>query len=133
MKSSRKDLDEDEEQNESTKKRSKTTTTAEPNEANSSDENASDGEESDDAVTSNLALQNDLRMKMGAGGRTNPFAAKQKQKRLIVVLEKANLETVKIGTTYELLNCDRHKQHIIKYKKDPSECRPDILHQCLLM
>lgn len=59
--------------------------------------------------------------------------AKKESKRLIVVLENANLETIKVGTAYELLNCDRHKQQIIKYKKDPSQCRPDILHQCLLM
>lgn len=58
---------------------------------------------------------------------------KRDSKRLIVVLENANLETVKIGKQYELLNCDHHKQQILKYKKDPSQCRPDILHQCLLM
>lgn len=40
---------------------------------------------------------------------------------------------VKVGKVYELLNCDRHKQHIIKRGLDPSQCRPDILHQCLLM
>ena len=60
-------------------------------------------------------------------------ATKRDSKRLIIVLENACLETVKIGQQHELLNCDRHKQQIIKYKKDPSDCRPDILHQCLLM
>jgi rRNA small subunit pseudouridine methyltransferase Nep1 len=55
-------------------------------------------------------------------------------KRLIVVLEQANLETIKIGKVYELLNCDRHKNHLLKYKRDPnSNARPDITHQCLLM
>jgi rRNA small subunit pseudouridine methyltransferase Nep1 len=62
----------------------------------------------------------------------NTFS-KRDSKRLIVVLENANLETVKVGKQYELLNCDHHKQQIIKYKKDPSLCRPDITHQCLLM
>lgn len=58
---------------------------------------------------------------------------KRDAKRLIVVLESASLETIKNGKSYELLNCDHHKQQILKYKKDPSECRPDITHQCLLM
>jgi rRNA small subunit pseudouridine methyltransferase Nep1 len=85
-------------------------------------------EEDDDAVTSTLELLNDSRK----FGRNNQHVKKD-AKRLIVVLENANLETVKIGNNYELLNCDKHKQQIIKFKKDPSECRPDILHQCLLM
>ncbi|XP_050409259.1 ribosomal RNA small subunit methyltransferase NEP1 [Patella vulgata] len=55
------------------------------------------------------------------------------EKRLIVVLEKASLETVKTGKSYELLNCDRHKHLSKKFKKDISQCRPDITHQCLLM
>jgi rRNA small subunit pseudouridine methyltransferase Nep1 len=59
---------------------------------------------------------------------------KSTDKRLIVVLEQANLETIKIGKVYELLNCDKHKNHLLKYKRDPnSNARPDITHQCLLM
>ena len=59
---------------------------------------------------------------------------KASDKRLIVVLEQANLETIKIGKVYELLNCDRHKNHLLKYKRDPNaNARPDITHQCLLM
>lgn len=85
--------------------------------------------ENEDEITSTLALQNDLKAKISK----NPFSGKRESKRLIVVLENASLDTIKIGKAYELLNCDKHKQQIIKYKKDPSECRPDILHQCLLM
>jgi hypothetical protein len=60
--------------------------------------------------------------------------SKPNDKRLIVVLEQANLETIKVGKVYELLNCDRHKNHLLKYKRDPnSNARPDITHQCLLM
>merc|ERR1712002_823134 len=58
---------------------------------------------------------------------------KDQDKRLIVILEKASLETIKVGKTYELLNCDKHKQSMKKFKKDASMCRPDITHQCLLM
>ncbi|XP_064621013.1 ribosomal RNA small subunit methyltransferase NEP1-like [Lineus longissimus] len=58
---------------------------------------------------------------------------KDKEKRLIVILQKASLETVKVGKAYELLNCDKHKKMIGKFKKDPSKLRPDITHQCLLM
>ncbi|KAG7171119.1 Ribosomal RNA small subunit methyltransferase NEP1-like, partial [Homarus americanus] len=53
--------------------------------------------------------------------------------RLIVVLERANLESVKNGKSYELLNCDDHMGLMKKYNKDPANYRPDILHQCLLM
>ena len=59
--------------------------------------------------------------------------AKNRSKRLIVILEKANLEIVKVGKDFELLNTDEHMSLIRKYKKDPAFCRPDITHQCLLM
>ena len=59
--------------------------------------------------------------------------AKNRSKRLIVVLEKANLEIVKVGKSFELINCDDHMTQIRKYRKDPAFCRPDITHQCLLM
>lgn len=56
-------------------------------------------------------------------------AAKNNQQRLIVVLEKANLEIVKVGKAFELITCDEHMSLIRKYKKDPAFCRPDITHQ----
>jgi rRNA small subunit pseudouridine methyltransferase Nep1 len=92
-----------------------------------SNECESDNEENDDEITSTLQFNNEQK-----NFGKNSFY-KRDAKRLIIVLENACLETVKIGQQYELLNCDRHKQQIIKYKKDPSQCRPDILHQCLLM
>lgn len=53
---------------------------------------------------------------------------------MIVILENANLDVVKTDdNTYSLLNCDDHMNIIRKNKKDPAFCRPDILHQCLLM
>ncbi|XP_052802658.1 ribosomal RNA small subunit methyltransferase NEP1-like [Mya arenaria] len=55
------------------------------------------------------------------------------EKRLIVILEHASLESVKNGKTFELLNCDKHKHIAKKFKKDIASCRPDITHQCLLM
>jgi len=59
---------------------------------------------------------------------------KDQEKRLIVILENSSLETVKVGKQYELLNCDKHKGLIKKFKKerDVSMCRPDITHQALL-
>ncbi|KAL8622454.1 hypothetical protein ACOMHN_034119 [Nucella lapillus] len=60
-------------------------------------------------------------------------AAKNNEKRLIVILENASLETVKAGKVFELLNCDRHKNLGRRAKRDISQCRPDIAHQCLLM
>ncbi|RWS26637.1 C2 factor (C2F)-like protein [Leptotrombidium deliense] len=59
--------------------------------------------------------------------------AKNDSQRLIIILEKANLEAVSLGKKFELLNCDDHMNQIRKYKKDPAFCRPDITHQCLLM
>lgn len=37
-----------------------------------------------------------------------------------------------IGKTYQLLNCDDHKNFLMKHKKDPALYRPDICHQALL-
>ncbi|KAL9989642.1 hypothetical protein ACROYT_G004209 [Oculina patagonica] len=67
--------------------------------------------------------------------RKIPKTLKEKNtgKRLIVILEKASLETVKNGKSFELLNCDKHKTIMRKNKKDPATARPDIAHQSLLM
>ena len=57
-------------------------------------------------------------------------SARNDAKRLIVILEKSNLEIVKTHKdNFELLNCDQHMSQIRKYKKDPAFCRPDITHQ----
>ncbi|EFN81317.1 ribosomal RNA small subunit methyltransferase NEP1 [Harpegnathos saltator] len=58
---------------------------------------------------------------------------KNQEKRLIVILEYAQLESVKNGNNFELLNCDDHTAILKKYNRDPGSCRPDITHQCLLM
>ncbi|KAG5331102.1 NEP1 methyltransferase, partial [Acromyrmex heyeri] len=58
---------------------------------------------------------------------------KNQEKRLIVILENSQLESVKVGNSFELLNCDDHTNILKKYKRDPGTCRPDITHQCLLM
>ncbi|KAJ3260592.1 hypothetical protein HK103_000202 [Boothiomyces macroporosus] len=63
-------------------------------------------------------------------------AEKAATKRLIVVLEQASLETVKLGKGkeghYVLMNCDDHHHILKKEGRDVSESRPDITHQCLL-
>ncbi|KAM5262525.1 ribosomal RNA small subunit methyltransferase NEP1 isoform 1-T1 [Ctenodactylus gundi] len=66
------------------------------------------------------------RPRLGAGSKCGG-------RRLIVVLEGASLETVKVGKTYELLNCDKHKSMLLKNGRDPGKVRPDIAHQSLLM
>lgn len=62
-------------------------------------------------------------------------SASQPQK-VIVVLECASLEIVKVGkakdSKYHLLNCDDHQGILRRNKRDISEYRPDITHQCLL-
>ncbi|KAI9362930.1 Alpha/beta knot methyltransferase [Zopfochytrium polystomum] len=61
---------------------------------------------------------------------------KASQRRLIVVLEQASLETVKLGKGkeghYALLNADDHYNILKKNDRDVSTSRPDITHQCLL-
>lgn len=76
------------------------------------------------------------------------------EKRLIIILDGAQLETVKVGfmailtlnehkctkylplqvgNLFELLNCDDHMNILRKNGRDPGTCRPDITHQSLLM
>merc|ERR1712168_1412613 len=69
----------------------------------------------------------------GIGKKFKEFQDKNTGQRLIVVLERANMESIKNGREYQLLNCDDHIGYMKKYNKDPKNCRPDILHQCLLM
>lgn len=56
-----------------------------------------------------------------------------KEPKVIVVLERACLETGKVGKDHVLLNCDDHANFLRKHKRDPAESRPDILHQCMLI
>jgi rRNA small subunit pseudouridine methyltransferase Nep1 len=52
---------------------------------------------------------------------------------LLIILDLASLETVKTRKgDFQLLNCDDHISLIRKYHKDPSEYRPDIIHQELM-
>ncbi|KAG8130205.1 hypothetical protein E2320_016926 [Naja naja] len=53
------------------------------------------------------------------------------KRRLVVILEGASLESVKVGKTYELLNCDKHKSLLLRNGRDPGGVRPDITHQLL--
>jgi rRNA small subunit pseudouridine methyltransferase Nep1 len=54
-------------------------------------------------------------------------------KQVIVIFDKASLETVKSKKgDYELLNCDDHLSLMKKYNKDPALYRPDIIHQELM-
>ena len=59
--------------------------------------------------------------------------AKKEEKRLIIVLENANLESCKTGKEFGLLNIDDHKGLLSRSGRDFSTARPDITHQSLLM
>jgi len=59
--------------------------------------------------------------------------SKAAEKRLIVILEDAHLETCKAGKEFSLLNIDEHRGILNKSGRDFSTARPDITHQCLLM
>lgn len=54
------------------------------------------------------------------------------ERKVIVVLEQASLETVKTKKGFELINCDDHGYICKKFNRDPSSYRPDITHQLLL-
>jgi rRNA small subunit pseudouridine methyltransferase Nep1 len=64
--------------------------------------------------------------------------ARLEKKRVIVVLENATLETVKVrhgkkdDSSYQLLNCDDHTHLLKRAGREVAEMRPDITHQCLL-
>lgn len=59
------------------------------------------------------------------------------ERKLIIILERANLDVVKVDgshgqpSSYQLINCDEHMNIIRRLKKDPAFCRPDIVYQCL--
>jgi len=91
---------------------------------------SSQQDDSDDDDEATEERKAEIKFALSTGKNT---FVKRDTRRLIVVLEHSSLETVKVGKSYELLNCDHHKQQILKYRKDPAECRPDITHQCLLM
>ncbi|XP_059607367.1 ribosomal RNA small subunit methyltransferase NEP1 [Phlebotomus argentipes] len=55
------------------------------------------------------------------------------ERKLIVVLEGAQLEVTKVGNVFELLNCDDHTSILRKHNRTAASCRPDITHQSLLM
>ncbi|XP_069695533.1 ribosomal RNA small subunit methyltransferase NEP1 isoform X2 [Periplaneta americana] len=38
-----------------------------------------------------------------------------------------------VGNSFQLLNCDDHVNILKKYNREVGSCRPDIVHQCLLM
>ncbi|KNC52976.1 uncharacterized protein AMSG_09151 [Thecamonas trahens ATCC 50062] len=58
-------------------------------------------------------------------------------KRLIVVIEDANLQTIKVGgskgASFALMNSDDHRAWLSRNNIDVNLARPDITHQCLLM
>ena len=56
-----------------------------------------------------------------------------KEPKVIVILDRACLETGKVGKDHVLLNCDDHHGFLKKHKRDPADSRPDILHQCMLI
>lgn len=61
---------------------------------------------------------------------------KENAQRLIVILEQATLETLKIGKNkeghYQLLNVDDHLHILKKNNRETYEARPDITHQVSL-
>ena len=65
--------------------------------------------------------------------RKKPKKVELSQRRLVVILEQASLEAAKVGNSFELLASEKHRNFLLKHKKDPASYRPDITHKCLLM
>jgi len=79
------------------------------------------------------AVDHDEDNSAGVGITTTQPKYIKPSKRLIVILEKAQLETAKIGPSFELLNSEDHVGFLKKKGRDPADYRPDITHQSLLM
>ena len=58
--------------------------------------------------------------------------SKHEEKRLIIVLESAHLESCKTGKEFSLLNIDEHRGLLSRNGRDFSTARPDITHQVRL-
>ncbi|CAD7701128.1 unnamed protein product [Ostreobium quekettii] len=76
----------------------------------------------------------------GVGGLAPPpveeeeeeAAASASHHHVIFIIERACLETAKVGASHRLLNCDDHQNYISRKGRDPAHYRPDICHQSLL-
>jgi len=68
----------------------------------------------------------------GAPSVPRTAAERSRTRRVVVVLEMACLETVKVGKAFQLLNCDDHVNFLQRRGLDLNDARPDITHQCLL-
>ncbi len=63
-------------------------------------------------------------------GETEAVNTPSNGRQIVVLLDKACLETVKTKKgDFQLLNCDDHVHIMKKNDKDPAMYRPDILHQ----
>ncbi|SCU71556.1 EMG1/NEP1 methyltransferase, putative [Trypanosoma equiperdum] len=62
-----------------------------------------------------------------------PRSAEEKSRwrRVIIILEHCPLAVVRGKYGFELL-AERHRAHHARYKQDPAEWRPDVVHQALL-
>lgn len=71
-------------------------------------------------------------LKGRAKQRKDEIQILSKKKKLIIILEHANLELTNDKKNPEIINSDDHVPLIKKMKKSIEDYRPDVLHQCLL-
>lgn len=96
--------------------------------ADANDKGAATAPEAHTSDVDAAASGNDIGARSGSSLGTRPEGRK-----VIVVLDRASLETVKTKRgDYELLNADDHRRIASKNDRNPSDYRPDILHQELL-
>ncbi|CAH1759299.1 8723_t:CDS:2 [Entrophospora sp. SA101] len=102
---------------------------------------AKDDDKDDNIINQNQRnsdyLKTDVYLVPKAPKLPKTFEEKETTRRLIVVLEKATLETYLVPKSrppqYQLINCDEHQKTLRKLGKlDATTYRPDITHQCLM-
>jgi hypothetical protein len=90
-----------------------------------------------DTINSNYShIQTDVFLVPKVPKLPKTLEEKESTRRLIVVLDKACLETCKVtnsnkSSQYQLLNCDDQKT-LKKLGSDPTNYRPDITHQVII-
>lgn len=81
-------------------------------------------------------LETVSKKKLTSGAWMHALPPEQAKKvKVTVLLENANLETVKQSGRsggFVLLNCDEHRHLLQKTGRNANDARPDITHQCLL-
>jgi rRNA pseudouridine-1189 N-methylase Emg1 (Nep1/Mra1 family) len=83
--------------------------------------------------TNSLELDRGMEARNEEEENAEAVAKSIRGRKIILILDMAQLETVKTKKgEFQLLNCDDHLNIMKKHNKDPQQYRPDILHQVFI-